>query len=69
MTIDYQALLDIYTSCEVHPTLIVADAESEYGKYILAHRDGEMDFDGFRHAYVERGDQTFLVPLWEWEED
>ena len=69
--IDLTALLDLYagvTSGTCKPELVVCDARSEQGQYILAHRDGETDFDGFHHAYIRRDGQTFLVPLHEWVE-
>ena len=53
----------------VKPSLVICDAKSEYGKKILSERDGEMDFDGFHHAYINREGTTFLVPLWEWQEN
>ena len=51
------------------PTLLICDGNTPQGQFILANRDGETDFDGFHHAYVERDGQTFLVPLWEWKDE
>lgn len=66
-TLSYEMLIDAYVKCGAYrPNLIVCDAHSDGGKFILEHRDGEMDFDGFHHAYVKRDDQLFIVPLWEW---
>jgi hypothetical protein len=60
--------IDLYNElmkCEEHPTILICDAQSDWGKKILAERDGEEEFDGFWHAYIRRGDQTFYVPLYE----
>lgn len=67
-SVSYQSLVDIYVNAAYRPNLIVCDARSDGGKFILENRDGEMDFDGFHHAYVKRDEQLFLVPLWEWAE-
>ena len=61
--LSYAALIEAYASSSCHPTLIVASAVSEQGRYIIDNRDGEMEFDGFWHAYCQRGDQLFLVTL------
>lgn len=63
--LSYEKLLEAYARCTAKPTIIVVDAKSEPGQFILANRDGEVDFDHFHHAYVKRDEQTFLVPLWE----
>ena len=66
--INLKALEALYASVTIgqdHPPIIVCDARSEQGQYILTNRDGEEAFDGFWHAYIRRGDQTFYVPLTE----
>ena len=62
------SFIDLYDSlmkCESYPTIIICDARSEWGRKALAERDGEEAFDGWWHAYIRRGDQTFYVPLME----
>jgi hypothetical protein len=66
MNIDIEVLNKLFTAdVDDRPKLIICDARSEYGQKVLAERDGEMEFDGFWHAYIRRGNQTLLVPLWE----
>lgn len=65
------SLYDLYkelTNCEEHPTMVVCDAKIKWGKIVLDQKEGETFFDGFMHAYIQRGDQTFLVPLYEVKE-